>query len=83
MGIFGCDLNERALRLQLDRIERKLDLLLAERGLAVEEPPGRVDAAFLAEVRELARERKIEAIKLYRDRTGVGLREAKEVVESL
>ena len=43
-----------------------------------------MDSDFEAEVRRLlANNRKIEAIKLYRDHTGAGLKEAKEAVELL
>ncbi len=42
------------------------------------------ESPFDAEVRELAaRKGKIDAIKLYRERTGVGLAEAKQAVEAL
>lgn len=42
------------------------------------------DAAFESELRSLLSSgRKIEAIKLYRERTGVGLAEAKSAVEAL
>jgi ribosomal protein L7/L12 len=42
------------------------------------------DEAFMARLAvELGAGRKIEAIKLYRERTGVGLKEAKDAVEAL
>ena len=63
---------------RLDRLEDKVDLLLKQAGL--EEPP----APRQDEVVALARAgKKIEAIKVYREATGAGLREAKEAVERL
>ena len=42
------------------------------------------DAAWLQEVRQLKDSGKlINAIKLYRERTGVGLKEAKDIVEGM
>jgi ribosomal protein L7/L12 len=61
---------------RLARIERKLDVLLAHAGAA--EP----EDARMAEVDALLRnDKKIQAIKIYRDVTGAGLVEAKEAVE--
>jgi ribosomal protein L7/L12 len=70
----------------LARIERKLDLVMQHLGLH--------DSAFhhaappgpdpLTEVLALiAQGKKIQAIKVYRERTGVGLKEAKDAVERL
>ena len=43
-----------------------------------------MDAEFETELKELVVDgRKIEAIKLYRDRTGAGLREAKDAIDAL
>ena len=42
-----------------------------------------VRAELEAELRAFLPDRKIEAIKLYRERTGAGLKEAKEAVEAL
>jgi hypothetical protein len=62
---------------RLGRLERKLDLILTHLGLDLN--PG-----VNPEVIELMRSgKKIEAIKLYREQTGVGLKEAKDYVESL
>ncbi|QUQ72085.1 ribosomal protein L7/L12 [Kutzneria sp. CA-103260] len=77
----------RQLERRLDRVERKLDLLL--RHLEVPQPgpdfvafgPG---IAIDQDVLALARAgRKIEAIKRYREITGVGLKEAKDAVERM
>ena len=60
------------------RIERKLDLILKH--LEIEE----VDAEVDERIRALLKSGdKIEAVKLYRDLTGVGLKEAKDYVEGL
>jgi ribosomal protein L7/L12 len=58
------------------RLERKLDALLARQGVQ--------DTSGLSEeVRRLARDgRKIEAIKLHREQTGVGLAEAKADIDA-
>ena len=49
-----------------------------------ERPPAPgVDVDLESQVLELCRTNKINAIKLYRERTGVGLKEAKDAVESL
>jgi hypothetical protein len=60
------------------RIERKLDLILKH--LEIEEVDAGVDERIRA---LLASGDKIEAVKLYRDLTGVGLKEAKDYVEGL
>jgi len=63
----------------LGRIEAKLDLLLKHAGIAFE-PYANVPA----EVRDAVEQgRKIKAIKLYRQFSGVGLREAKAFVEEV
>jgi ribosomal protein L7/L12 len=72
------DRGRRAAELRARRIERKLDLVMEHLGIHVQEPdapPGVMD--------ELAVGRKIEAIKLYRQATGAGLKEAKDAVEAL
>jgi ribosomal protein L7/L12 len=62
---------------RLVRLERKVDLILAHLGL---DPNQGVNP----EVMELMKSgNKIQAIKLYRQQTGVGLKEAKDYVESL
>ena len=62
---------------RLGRRERKLDLILTPLGLAPKED------ANLQIVELMKAGRKIEAIKLYREQTGVGLKDAKDYVESL
>lgn len=61
------------------RIEAKLDLLLAEADLRFDPFEG-VEEEVVAALR---RGRKIEAIKILRETSGLGLREAKERVEEL
>ena len=76
--------NEQELRERLDRVERKLDqvlsILMAGQGAKVQ---ATAPDPF-AQVREAVRQgRKIEAIKIYRELTGVHLKEAKEAVEAM
>jgi hypothetical protein len=67
---------------RLRRVEAKLDLLLKHLGLeyTVPETPG----GLSPEVKALAEDprRKIAAIKLHREQTGLGLKEAKDAVEA-
>lgn len=63
---------------RLNRLEDKVDLLLKHEGL--EEPPLPRQDEVVALVRA---GKKIEAIKVYREATGVGLAEAKNAVERL
>ena len=72
MGFFGPPPTPPGLA----RIERKLDLLLEH--LQVDVPDGLTPQVRAA----IAANRKIEAIKLYREETGAGLREAKEFIEA-
>jgi ribosomal protein L7/L12 len=60
---------------RLAAVERKLDLVMAHLGIHEPEPD--------AVLRELRAGRKIQAIKIYREVTGAGLRDAKEAVEAL
>jgi hypothetical protein len=68
---------------RLDRLERKLDQILAHLGMA-----GGANSVFRGnslltdEERSLLLEgKKIQAIKRVRERTGLGLKEAKDLVE--
>ena len=61
----------------MGRLERKIDALLKHSGIDL-------TAAAMREAQALVKAgRKIEAIKLYRELTGVGLAEAKDAVEKL
>ena len=72
---------------RLHRLEQKVDFLLNEMGLS--EKAGAFlsstpDNAMMAEIVALLRQnRKIEAIKVYREHTGVGLKEAKDVIDRM
>ena len=73
------------LYLLVPRTDPKLEALRTRSGI---EPAALNDraahAAAVLEATDLLKQgRKIEAIKVYRERTGVGLREAKEAVERL
>jgi len=77
--------SESQIIIRLNRLERKVDFLLRELNLVEKEEATLPDfGPVLTEVADLVRQnRKIEAIKLYRELTGVGLKEAKEVVDRL
>jgi ribosomal protein L7/L12 len=64
---------------RMDRLERKIDAIM--RHLQVDLTQGRPMSEM---VKQLARDPsgKIEAIRLYRQETGVGLAEAKDAVEA-
>lgn len=65
------------LHRRADRIEHKLDLILGHLDIEVAGPG-------LERVAELVREgKKIEAIKVYRELTDAGLKEAKEAVDRM
>jgi ribosomal protein L7/L12 len=63
----------------LDRIEAKLDLLLKQANIRFDPAAGVSNAVIEA----LRAGRKIEAIRLYRETSGVGLKEAKDFVEGV
>ena len=67
-------------RSRLRRIEAKLDQVM--RHLNIETPPATAATGLSDEVRRLADEgNKIEAIRVHRDETGLGLKDAKDAVE--
>lgn len=72
----AADRQAKRLSLQLKRLERKTDLLLAHAGIAEPEDPRMAELDAL-----LAQGKKIQAIKLHREATGSDLVEAKEAVE--
>ena len=78
MILFGSrGQDQRKTSIRLAAIERKLDLIMKHQGIVeprLEEPDV---------VQELMQGRKIQAIKIYRERTGVGLAEAKDAVERI
>ena len=78
MVFIGSRGQERArTAARLAAIERKLDAVMAHQGIT-EPRPELPDV-----VSELQMGRKIQAIKIYRERTGTGLAEAKEAVEQI
>ncbi|MEU8482627.1 ribosomal protein L7/L12 [Streptomyces sp. NPDC048641] len=63
---------------RLARLEQKVDLLLSHLGVEGPQIPG------MERVHELIRQgKKIEAIKVYRQLTGEGLKESKDAVERM
>ena len=62
---------------RLATIERKLDAVMAHLGVT-EPPPSEPDV-----VRFLENGQMVHAVKAYRDRTGLGLAEAKEAVDRI
>jgi large subunit ribosomal protein L7/L12 len=69
------------LRQRVALLERQVAFLMEQLGVEYYEEP---NAGVPPEILDLVRQgRKIEAIKLYRQETGVGLREAKEFVDAL
>ena len=65
----------------LARVERKLDLVMQHLEIRDYAPP---EPDVMGEVRDLVRQgKKIQAIKVYREITGVGLKEAKDAVERM
>lgn len=80
-------MNEAEIRLHLTRLENRVNYLFQELGLEDKyqaEQTQRASQLGMAEVVALLRmNRKIEAIKLYRQMTGTGLKEAKDAVDSM
>lgn len=94
MGIFGRsepDVDDGGLRRRVDELERRVAelewALRSAGGPAPEQPAPVYDAAsppVSAEVRQLALEgKKIQAIKVLREQTGLGLKESKDIVDRL
>jgi ribosomal protein L7/L12 len=62
------------------RLEQQLELVLGRLGFG----DVRASGMSTAEIQDLLRRgNKIEAIKLYREQTGLGLKEAKDAVEAI
>ncbi|QIG41430.1 50S ribosomal protein L12 [Nocardioides anomalus] len=95
MGIFGGsaqdDVDLRALRDRVSRLEATVVSLQAQLAALSVAPTAAAagaapaaGSAWLDEVRQLKASGKlIPAIKLYREHTGVGLKEAKDTVEAM
>ena len=76
-GFAGAETRIKRTDRRIARVEQKLDLVLGHLGLSQADPA-------LDQVTALLRDgRKIEAIKVYREITGAGLKEAKEAVERM
>jgi ribosomal protein L7/L12 len=77
LGASATDRKLTRVDRRLARMEQKLDAIAGHLGVAVAEPE-------LGEVTALVREgKKIQAIKVYRERTGADLKEARDAVERL
>jgi ribosomal protein L7/L12 len=61
------------------RMEQKLDLLLKQAGVTYD-PHANISPEIME---ALHQRRKIKAIKLYREQTGVGLKDAKDFIEDV
>ena len=78
--MLGLSSDEPELRERLERIEQKLDALLA----FFRVPPTAAGGEWMEEVRAfVAKGQIIQAIKVYREHTGTGLKEAKDAVEAM
>jgi ribosomal protein L7/L12 len=70
--------NSAYLQYQIKRVEEKIDLLLRHAGIEASIDP------LTIQIKELLRaNQRIKAIKLLRQSTGAGLREAKDWVEAI
>lgn len=94
MGIFGRSgdgLDDGGLRRRVDELERRVAALewalrsaSATGGDGPAPGPAAADGQVSAEVLHLARSgNKIQAIKVLRDQTGLGLKESKDIVDGL
>ena len=76
-----ADYEYTALRRRVEKLERLVALVMEELELECDERPG-PDLSPMIE--DLVRKGElVEAIKLYREETGTGLKEAKEFIGSL
>lgn len=86
MGLFGS--SNATLLARLDEIEWKLDAIIAAIGIQTPPRPTPGERVGMSgeqidEIRALIRAgRKIEAIKRVRELTGLGLKEAKDLVDA-
>jgi ribosomal protein L7/L12 len=75
--VFTLDSRVSRTARRIARVERKLDLIIDHLGLRQEDPR-------MVEVVALLRaDKKIQAIKVYREITGADLKEAKDAVEGM
>ncbi len=68
------------LQRRLTRLEKKTDAIMQHLGLAYEPPAPSGSDTVTGLIRA---GKKIEAIKIYREETGAGLKEAKDAVEAI
>ncbi|MFD2026765.1 hypothetical protein [Promicromonospora aerolata] len=68
--------HRRSQQRALDKLQTKLDLVMAQLGVVVPEPEGIADVDAL-----IRADRKVEAVKRYREITGDDLVEAKAAVD--
>lgn len=68
--------HRRSQQHALDKLNTKIDLVMTQLGVVVPEPEGIADVDAL-----IRADRKIEAVKRYRELTGDGLLEAKTAVD--
>ncbi len=83
MGFFSLGGGEDAGRLahRLKVVEQKLDMIFQHLGIDYHEEP---KSPMEQQIVDLVHSgRKIAAIKLYREQTGAGLKEAKDAVEEI
>ncbi|MGW5660020.1 ribosomal protein L7/L12 [Streptomyces sp. NPDC003758] len=76
-GFAGVEARIKRTDRRMARVERKLDLVLDHLGLHEADPDLERVAALLLDGKN------IQAIKVYREITGAGLKEAKEAVERM
>lgn len=69
-----------ALRRRLDELERKLAFVMEALRLRYTDVPAALDGEVIELVK---RNQIIEAVKLYREQTGLGLKEAKDAVDEI
>lgn len=79
LAILNTERQAGSMRRDVARVDRKLTLILKQLNITFDE-----FAVLSDRVKELARDpyRKIEAIKVYREETGAGLAEAKDIIEA-
>ena len=69
------------LKQRVAKLEKQIALILQQNGLRYRDEP---DMGVSPEIINLVRQgKKIEAIRIYREETGVGLKQAKDFVDSL
>jgi large subunit ribosomal protein L7/L12 len=82
MGLFGSD-DGGATRARLDRIEAMLGAIIDHLGIDFDAERAAVEAMPQEVVGLVRSGRKIEAIKVLREQRGIGLAEAKELVDRI